>query len=152
MTTTPAPEILVTRRYACSTERVFDAWLDPRSAGRWLFATPTGIMRKVEIDPFVGGGFTIVERRSGVDVEHAGTYLEMIRPRRIVFTFTVDIKAKTPTRVSIDVERFGSGCEVVLKHQGVPPEYTDRTRAGWMTILDALAIVLGEKMLGGPTK
>jgi uncharacterized protein YndB with AHSA1/START domain len=148
MSTTPHPEILVTRRYGCSTEKCFDAWLNEQNAGRWLFATPKGIMRKVEIAPFVGGGFTIVERRDGVDAEHYGTYTEVVRPRRIVFMFSVDKKGKNATRVSIDVEKFGTGSEVVLRHEGVPPEFTERGQAGWMMILDSLAVVLGENKAG----
>lgn len=140
--------IQATRRYACSDGRVFDAWLDPQNAGRWLFATPTGTMRKVEIDGRVGGGFVIVERRAGIDTSHIGTYLEMVRPRRIVFAFDVGNKSANPTRVSIDIERFGTGCEVVLKHEGVPPEFVEQVQVGWLAILDALAVVLGEPKPG----
>jgi len=145
MSTSPPDAVLVTRRYGCSSERVFDAWLDVRNAGRWLFATPTGTMRKVDIDPFVGGGFTIVERRAGVDVSHKGVYVELNRPRRIVFMFSVENSGFNATRVSVDVERFGSGCEVLLRHEGIPAELAAQTETGWTKILDALAVVLGEK-------
>lgn len=148
MSTPSTTPILTTRRFPCPEGQLFDAWLDPQNAGRWLFATPTGTMRKVEIDGRVGGGFAIVERRAGVDVQHLGTYLEMVRPRRIVFAFDVGARSASPTRVSLDIERFGAGCELVLRHEGVPPEHQERTRAGWVSILDALAVVLGEPRPG----
>jgi uncharacterized protein YndB with AHSA1/START domain len=80
--------IVITRRFDFPMERVFDAWIDPAKASKFLFATPTGKMVRVEIDARVGGSFHIT-RRDGEDVEHVGTYLEIDRPRRLVFTFGV---------------------------------------------------------------
>ncbi len=41
----------------------------------------------VEIDARVGGGFAIHEQRGGILETHFGDYREIVRPRRIVFTF-----------------------------------------------------------------
>jgi uncharacterized protein YndB with AHSA1/START domain len=38
----PPLSLTVTRDYAASAERVFDAWLDPDMARRFLFATSYG--------------------------------------------------------------------------------------------------------------
>lgn len=73
---TPAT-VRVTRHFEFSAERVFDAWLDPHKVGRWLFTTPTSQIVRVQIDARVGGGFLIVDRRGGEDVEHTGEYLEL---------------------------------------------------------------------------
>ena len=34
--------VRVTRRFGAAPQRVFDAWLDAKTAGKWLFATASG--------------------------------------------------------------------------------------------------------------
>jgi len=131
--------VRIVRRFDASAERVFDAWLDPNKAGRWLLATATGQMVRVEINARVGGRFVFVERRSGEDVEHTGEYLELDRPKRLVFGFSVPKYSTAVTRVAIDIVPAGSGCELTLVHEGVLPEYEAQTQSGWKMILDALA-------------
>jgi uncharacterized protein YndB with AHSA1/START domain len=129
--------VRVTHRYSAPPERVFDAWLDPKTAGKWLFATPTGVMTRVEIDPRVGGRFTIV-RRDGEEFEHVGEYLEIDRPRRLVFTFGVPRLSAEMTRVTIEIVPVEGGCELTLTQEGVLPDYAERTVTGWTMILDNL--------------
>ena len=132
--------VLVTHRFSASAERVFDAWLDPAKAGRFLFATPQGRMVRAEIDARVGGSFVFTDRRDGEDIEHRGTYLEIDRPRRLVFTFSVPKFSAEATRVAVDITPQDSGCELTLTHEGVLPDYAERTRSGWKMILETLAL------------
>jgi uncharacterized protein YndB with AHSA1/START domain len=138
---TASGTIVITRRFAFPSERVFDAWLDPAKAAKFLFATPNGKMVRVEIDARVGGAFTIT-RRDGEDVEHVGTYLEIDRPRRLVFTFSVPKYSTQVTRVSIDLTPLPTGCELTLTHEGVLPEWLESGREGWGKICDGLAAFL----------
>lgn len=138
--------VRVTRRFTASAERVFDAWLDVERARRFLFATHTGQVVRAEIDPRVGGRFLFVDRRDGEDVEHFGTYLEIDRPRRLVFTFGVT-GAEGETRVTITIRplddaRSEAGCELTLTHDGVPEEYADRTESGWATVIEGITRTL----------
>ncbi len=132
--------VRVTRRFSASADRVFDAWLDPKRASRWLFATPTGTMVRAEVDARVGGKFAFVDRRDGEDVEHVGEYLEIKRPRRLVFTLRVPKYTSDTTRVSIDILPVeGSGCVLTLTHEGVSDEMAPRVQEGWGKILDDLS-------------
>jgi uncharacterized protein YndB with AHSA1/START domain len=133
--------VRVTRRFEAAPERVFDAWLDPKTVGRWLFATPSGQMVRVEIDPRVGGRFLFVDRRDGVDAEHFGEYLEIDRPRRLVFTFAVT--GYPATRVGVEIAPAGMGNELTLTHEDVLPDFAERTAQGWTRILDGLARTIG---------
>ena len=142
MSPEPTMTIRVTRRFSASAERVFDAWLDPEKAGQWMFATASGQLVRVEIDARVGGSFVFVDRRGGEDVEHTGEYLEIERPRRLVFTFAVPKFSSQSTRVTIDIVPAGAGCELTLTHEGVLPDYASRTEAGWTGILDGLGATL----------
>jgi uncharacterized protein YndB with AHSA1/START domain len=142
----PTPlTVQVSHRFAASAERVFDAWLNPALAGRFLFATPTGTMVKVEIDARVGGRYTIVERRDDVDVEHTGEYLEIDRPRRLVFTFSVPAYSSTVDGVIIGIVPLEHGCELTLAHEmsAGMPEMSGKAAEGWMGVLRALEASIG---------
>ena len=138
--TTAADKILVrvTHRFDASAERVYDAFLDPARASRFMFATPTGQIVRCEIDARVGGTFTIVDRRDGEDVVHTGNYIALERPRRIAFTFSVPKYSSDSSTVAIDIAPLQRGCELTLTHEmkAEYAAYRDRTEEGWRGILD----------------
>jgi len=132
-------ELTVTRLVAASPERAFDAWLDPKVARRFLFATPTGEMIQADIDARVGGRFAFVDRRpEHGDVLHEGHYEVIDRPRRLVFTFAVPQYDQAVTRVAVDFAEAPGGCQVTLTHTDVLPEWEAQTIQGWSTILESL--------------
>jgi len=131
----------VTRRFPFAAERVFDAWLDPRIARKFLFATATGEMVRAEIDPRVGGAYVFVDRRDGEDIEHTGKYLEIDRPRRLVFTFGVPKFSADFATVEIDIAPDGPNSCVLTLRQEMSAEnaqWKDRTIEGWTMILGNL--------------
>ncbi|MET1110290.1 MAG: SRPBCC domain-containing protein, partial [Allosphingosinicella sp.] len=134
-------EVKVTRRVEAPAEAVFDAWLDPETAGRWLFATPGGEMVRVAIDARAGGRFEIVERRDGEEILHTGVYEAIERPQRLAFTLQVPRYSPNMDRVTVAVAPDGDGAVLTLV-QGVSegaPASPERIERGWNTILDALA-------------
>src|SRR5262245_36154170 len=139
----PRRVIRVTSRLDASPERVFDAWLDPAMASVWLFATALHPIARVEIDARIGGSFRFVDRREGHrQVEHTGEYLELIRPRRLVFTLSMEKSPRVVTRVTAEIVPLGAGCEVRLVHEDVPPGQTSRVEGRWIGMLHGLGKTL----------
>jgi uncharacterized protein YndB with AHSA1/START domain len=129
--------VTVSREFTASTEAVFDVWLDPNKAGKFLFATPNGVMKTVEIDARVGGKFCIIETRNGVDAKHIGQYLEIDRPQHLRFSFGGN--PFPATNVALSISKSESGCVLHLVHEGVWAEYEASVIKGWTDILENLA-------------
>lgn len=152
--------VQVTHRFNVPAERVFDAWLTPSMASRFFFATRTGNILRCEIEAEVGGSFTVTDRRphadgdeSVFDAEHRGTYIEIDRPRRLVFDFSVPPYSDEPSRVAIDIAPQGVGCcELTLTHDmgdsRYAREFEAQTRSGWAKMLATLDKELFQRRIG----
>jgi len=135
--------IRVSRRLPVAPQRAFDAWIDPAVACRWLFATSGGQIVRCDIDARREGAFVITDRRDGDDVAHHGTYLEIDRPRRIVFRFSVPKYSSEESTVEVRVEAADSGADVTIETFDVPPEWREQTEQGWRDLLERLEHILG---------
>lgn len=135
--------VRVTRRFSASAQRVFDAWLDPKLIGTWMFrpGVRNEEVLRIAVDARVGGVLSFLVRRQGVEIDHRGTYREIDRPRRLVFTWGVAGESEDESVVSIDIAPLSTGCELTLTHAMHPKwaDYAGRTEAGWTTMLAALA-------------
>lgn len=153
--------IRVSHRYSAPAERVFDAWLTPGQASRFLFRTRTGNVMRCEISPEVGGGFTVTDRRpaadgdeSVFDVVHMGKYLEIQRPRKLVFDFSVlTLGSDDPTRVTVELNPLGpQASELTLTHEmgdsGMAQAMADTSRKGWVNMLALLERELFPRRVG----
>jgi uncharacterized protein YndB with AHSA1/START domain len=131
--------VVVTHRYAASAERVFDAFLDVETARRFMFTTSEGEIIVAEIDARVRGRFEFIDRRPDMgQIRHVGEYLEIDRPRRLVFTFSVPQFDPRVTTVTIEIRPQGTGCELTLKEDSVPNDRLEGNRNAWSRFLAGL--------------
>ncbi|MEO3386637.1 SRPBCC domain-containing protein [Mesorhizobium sp. CAU 1741] len=143
--TTETVSLQVKRRFAASSERVFDSWIVPEIARRWIFSDQNGEIVSARVDARVGGTFSFVRRDANGDLEHVGEYLEIDRPRRLVFTFAVPSISPEYDRVTIEIVRLDTGCELTLTSEMSPAifaEWGEQTKAGWTRMLDGLAVLV----------
>jgi len=134
----PRTAVTITRRIAASPERVFDAWVEPALASRWLLTTPTSSAEHV-LDPRVGGSYTIT-RRSGDNLYvTTGEYQVVERPSRLVFTFGMPQFTADIDTVTVTIEPLGNGSVLTLTQEGLRPGYEEMSVDGWEKMFDLLA-------------
>jgi uncharacterized protein YndB with AHSA1/START domain len=155
--------IRITHRFAAPPQRVFEAWLDPALAGRWLFATATRPMTDVAIEARVGGSFRLArrsrkrsfpvarpspqsDRRNGKTTEHRGRFIEIVPHRRLVFDLVAPDRPRAATRVTVEIAPRKSGCDLALSLDDVPPEETNYSEARWMGMLYGLGETLTSRV------
>jgi uncharacterized protein YndB with AHSA1/START domain len=116
--------------------------LNPELARQW-FAPGLGEMTRVEIDARVGGTFWLVQRRGTEEAQHTGEYLEIDRPRRLVFTWRTPPLTDS-SRVIIEIVPQGDGCELTLTHEMDQQwaGFVDRAAAAWQKMSDAVAALV----------
>ena len=131
--------VRVERHFNASAERVFDAFLDPEQAKRFMFVMGAPLVRS-EIDPIVGGKYTFVDRRDGEDVAHTGEFLDITRPQRLIFTLSVPKYSQDKDEVRIVIEPGDHGCSLTLSHETHgDDDVRQKAEQGWNGVLDRLA-------------
>jgi uncharacterized protein YndB with AHSA1/START domain len=97
------------------------------------------------LDARVGGSFRF-ELENGSAI--VGTYLQIVPPEKLVYTWFGDGMQNRETVVTLDFLDHGPVTELVLTHEGLTTE-AQRALAegGWPSLLDALASVLSSPHL-----
>jgi uncharacterized protein YndB with AHSA1/START domain len=136
-------EARVSHRFQATAEQVYDAWLNPQHVRLWLAAALksfglAGDIQRIEIDARVGGKFFFSDMRDGTEARHWGTYLELVRPHKIVFTWIVDESEEAnPSIVRLTIQSDAEGCVATIVHEmdAAWRDYVSRTQDGWARML-----------------
>lgn len=151
MTVEPVRFLRMTRHFEAAPERVFDAWITPETARKWLFASPFDELYHADIDARIGGKWTITARRDGVNYTASGEYLEIDRPHRLVFTFAMLQFSPNSDRITVEIAPSGTGCILTFIQEGIdiaeemrqlPPGVEGGTEQGWRQMFESLAAIL----------
>jgi len=138
-------EVTVRREIAAPAEVLFDAWLDPQSLGTWLRPSPIRETR-AETNPRVGGTFRIVMVDDVSSIEHTGTYREIDRPRRLVFTWSSHATRFRDSVVTVTFQPLSSSTVVEIHQVGLPDEEARAShQAGWSDALRELGRIAASR-------
>lgn len=112
----PNLSLELSRRFAAPPGRVYDAWLTG-AWGEWL--PPFGATCTVtRIEPRVGGNYAVrMTMPDGRIIEIGGTYREMVRPERLVFTWAGNYNNQE-TLISVAFRPDGDGTLMTLRQTG----------------------------------
>jgi uncharacterized protein YndB with AHSA1/START domain len=135
--------LTVQREIAAPADDLFDAWLDAESLGSWF--KPSGTREtRAETDPRVGGSFRIVMVTDESSMVHTGTYREIDRPRRLVFTWSSPATQFRESIVTVTFEPSSDDSTIVAIHHAGLPDEEARTghRSGWSDILRELGRIV----------
>lgn len=130
--------LAVTRTIAAPANQVFEAWLDPQMIAKFMRPMPDMPAPDVKNDPVEGGRFDIVMKAGDDEIPHAGTYREISRYSRLIFTWESPFSIDGST-VTLDFDEVDGKTKVTLTHVKFPSEESrDNHENGWTAILAAL--------------
>ncbi|MCL2428898.1 MAG: SRPBCC domain-containing protein, partial [Alphaproteobacteria bacterium] len=134
------PIMQVRRRLKATAEQIFELWTKPDLMVRWMSPYPGAVDCKASCDLRPGGTFSLVMSSADSSREVSGTYVEVDRPRKLVFTWIGPLTNNVNTLVTVELNPRGDETDLVLTHERLPtPAIREGHSKGWGTILDHLA-------------
>lgn len=127
-------EVIVTRWIAASPATVFGFFTDSERWAAWQGVGGT-------VDPRAGGALRVIMPDAAAA---SGQFIEVVPPRRIVFTWgwegnEIPVPPGSST-VTIELEPADNGTLLRLTHSGLPADVAELHRKGWERYLDRLAL------------
>lgn len=124
-------------------EKVFDAWLNPKTLAQFMTPMPGMPESDVVNEAREGGSFSITMHAGSDELPHTGKYLEIKRPDKLVFTWmshcSVDNSIVTLNFKKIDNKKTN----ISLSHVKFIDEKTRSDHeGGWTGILSKLNDVI----------
>lgn len=141
-------ELEMTRFIRAPREKVYDAFVQRDALAAWM--CPRGMRAaEVTIDAREGGRYRIVmQARDRSTYVVAGTYRELLRPQRLVYTWLWEgeVMPGVETLITITLTERDGGTQLHMLHTGFPDAVQrDAHGQGWSSTLNKLTDLLDER-------
>jgi len=112
------PSLILRRHYPVAAEKVWRAWTDPQALKAWFGPEEIVSVPVAEVDLRVGGRFRVAMLAAdGETHDVSGVYQELVPNRKLVFSWAWRSTPERESRVTVQIEPDGNGCELVLRHE-----------------------------------
>jgi uncharacterized protein YndB with AHSA1/START domain len=143
-------KLVITRDFDAPRELVWKAWTEPAQIKEWLELGEGVTIESVRVDLRVGGKFRLQTKMAdGEFFTASGTYLEVKRPERLVYTWDWEKDGGgtefgelegDDTQVTVEFRASGKQTQLVLTHEKFASvEKRDRHEEGWQSWIGRLA-------------
>ena len=134
----------IERTINASAERIFNAWLNPETLGKFMLPMPGMPECQTEVDARVGGRFTIWMQVGEDKIPHSGEYLKIEEFDELAFSWespaSTDGSVVTIRLTEISADKT----EIKLTHtKFIDEERRNNHESGWGNILSELTKQLG---------
>ena len=139
------PIVQLRRRVKATAEEIFELWTKPDLMARWMSPFPGAVDCKASCDFRPGGSYSLFMSSGEASREVTGTYVQIDRPRKLVFTWMGPLTNHVNTLVTLELNPLGDETDLVLTHERLPTQamHEGHTK-GWGHILDHLTEVVSK--------
>ncbi len=136
--------VQVKRKFEAPRPLVFSWWTTAEKLQQWS-GCKDAAKCEIDMDFRVGGSFVQKLHITGRgEFTIHGTYEEIVEPERIVYQAKYGLFS---TRVTVEFSVDGDGTQVVITQDGVPEPFSQTISGGTTESLDALAPLIGRRIL-----
>ncbi len=128
----------ISRTINATPKVLFNAWLDPKIMAKFMAPGPDMTVPTARTDPVEGGRFDLIMQAGDQKIPHAGTYKEITRHSRLIFTWESPFSVDDST-VTLNFTPVENGTRIDLHHvKFIDEETRANHEGGWTTILGKL--------------
>ena len=131
--------IRISRSFSASPQEVWQAWTDPKLVKSWFGSDPNGKVLDASLDVRPGGTFEVTFRNSDdTQFTCAGTYKEIKKYQRLVFTWTWKDRPEVQESVTLVFQARQTGTLMIFRHANIDAGTTHDYETGWRSTFDKL--------------